>query len=113
MMDTVHVKVGGKDRPVRFGNRAMSIFARETGASFGSVSQPIENWRVDHLFALFWAGLTAGAQKEGAAFDASVDDVADWCDDPAVVQDMFRAFQAAQPKPDGDDAGKEGNATGR
>ena len=80
MVGTIHVEIGGKQRPFRWGTNATRLLWNNVDSNIISTT-----------VATVYAGLYAGAKHEGVEVDFDMWKVADWVDEIADF-DAFDAF---------------------
>lgn len=89
------IKLGGKERPIRYSHRALRLLSAHIGAkSFQELGEKISNIGVDDVAHLALVGLQEGARALGEPFDADVSVVEGWLDDEqaGVFQRILEAF---------------------
>lgn len=90
---TKNVKVGGEDRPVKFGFAALMEFTEENGLSMAELENLGDNMRLKDALFLVWVGLKHGARVEKKPFTYTVEEVADWLDDdPGAMERVLEVF---------------------
>ena len=95
----IHINIGGKSRPVRFGWNATADFSDAAGLSLADLNELSDKTlSIRKLTIMVWAGLKDGARKEKQDFEASVEDIGDWIDeaDEPVLEQIISHFMAAQ-----------------
>jgi len=98
MMD--YVKIGGTDRPVKFGWNALRIYTREAKIPFMDIGNLFDSMDLDKLTILTYAGLVHGARTEKKDVDFTLDDVGDWLgEDFDVVSKFLEIFTEQMPQP--------------
>lgn len=112
----IYVKIGGRDRPVRFGRAAIGEFGHKIGYPAEQMPSLGENATLKEIQTLVWAGLWDGARKERLPFEiededddgkkitrpVDVYDVQDWLDEmddekaEKIEAQIIQHMQAAQ-----------------
>lgn len=110
----IHIDVGGRQRPLRFGQNALGDFCDVRAITLAEMGDRLQAARLNDLKVLLWAGLKDGARKEGLSFDATPDDVGDWIDEDGqgVYEAVFAHFVASQPQEEEKGPEKEGKGKG-
>jgi len=90
MIDYIHI--GGTRRPVKFGMNALRLFCKATGLKIGDLAKLGDDMSLDDAIQLAYYGLYDGARKEGQKFTDSIEDVADWLDEPGKFEEVFDIY---------------------
>ena len=92
------IKIGGKERPVRFGFNALIEFERQAGKPMLGID--FQNMGLEDMRAMVYAGLLHGAKYEKQEVDFSVEDVGEWIgDDMNVLTKFIESLTESMPKP--------------
>lgn len=90
------VKIGGEERPVKFGFAALMQFTDATGYTLSDLDTIGDSLKLSEALELVKAGLKQGARVEGQSFNASLEDIADWLDDnPEALEEVLNLFTAS------------------
>lgn len=83
MKQELSLKIGGKDRLLKFGTNQTAIFCDKHNLSLVGYSESIntDNAKASHLRDLIWSSLVAGAKYQKVEVDFDEYDVGDWIDD--------------------------------
>jgi hypothetical protein len=89
---TTYYKLGGKQRPIRFGYGAIYQFEKATGQSVLSISAKFEKGEMflSDIIELIWAGYTNGCRAEKLNASAEKQELFDWLDE--MPQEMLEAI---------------------
>jgi len=91
------VKIGGEERPVKFGFNTLAEFGRKTGITLSGLQKLGDTLTIANVITLIWCGLKEGARKEGIPFDVDEVTVGDWLDeDPNLVAEMMEHYGDSQ-----------------
>jgi hypothetical protein len=100
-----HVRLAGKDYPIRFGFRAQSEFCEHKGWNLSDLERMGDRFALSDLPVLLLIGLRDHARHEGRGFEKSEADIVDLLDDDAttvigeggvLVQAVMAFMRAAQ-----------------
>lgn len=81
-MNATLVKLGGKERPIKFGFNALVEFGELTGRTVDQINKlNTITLTMKDLLILCWCALKMGARRETEEFTYTVEDVGDWLDD--------------------------------
>ena len=99
-MNTVTVKIGGKERPFKFGFAAISEFGKMTDRKINDLSDfGNGNYSLYEMLVLFWCGLKHGSRNEKEEFNITIDEVGDWLDeDPTIIISLTAAIRTEMDK---------------
>jgi len=87
------VNIGGEERPVKFGFAALMQFTDATGYTLADLDKIGDSLKLSEALELVRAGLKQGARVEGASFNATLEDVADWLDEtPDALEEVLAIF---------------------
>jgi len=87
------VKIGGEDRPVKFGFAALMQFTDATGYKLADLDKIGESLSLSEALELVRAGLKQGARVEKESFNYELEDIADWLDDsPEALEQILAIF---------------------
>jgi hypothetical protein len=88
------VKIGGKDRVVKFGTNATALFCQIHKIGLGKFSEMFtpENLSPGVIRDLVYCALISGARRAGEPADFSLEDVGDWIDD-LTEDEVMRIFE--------------------
>lgn len=79
-----YININGEEYPFKIGMNALSIIAKETGASLMDLGQ---NLSFEHILVIAYVGLREGARKEGSKFTKTKIETADLLDEnPRAVK---------------------------
>ena len=96
-MRTETIKMGGKERPVKFNINALAEFNRLTGTNFAWLFQIAENPLImdfNHVRYLAYCGLVEGCEINDQEIDFTVKEVGQWLnDDFAKFPDLVKGLQ--------------------
>lgn len=83
MKQELNLKIGGKDRLLKFGTNQTAIFCDKHNLSLTGYSDSlnVDNASASHLRDLIWSSLVAGAKYNKEEIDFDEYDVGDWIDD--------------------------------
>lgn len=90
MIDYIHI--GGENRPVKFGMNSLRLFCKATGMKIADLAKLGDDMSLDDAIQLAYYGLYDGARKEGFKFTATIEDVADWMDEPRKFEEIFDLY---------------------
>lgn len=76
-----HVRLAGRDYPVRYGFKAQNAFCEHKGWKLSALMDLSEDLAFGDLPALILIGMRDAAEKEGRAFTLTESDVVDLLDD--------------------------------
>lgn len=103
------IKIGGKDRPVKYNLNAVIEFEELTGIDITKGSEDFA--RIKNMRALAFCGLKHGAKTEKVEIDFTIDDVGDWLGfGDGTIESFLNAFRGQSTTPDvsADDSGEAG-----
>jgi hypothetical protein len=84
-MSLNYIKLGGKQRPIRYSHKALRMLSAEMGAkSFQDLGAKVSEIGIHDVPFLAWVGLKEGARHAGDPFDEKVETVSDWLDDESA-----------------------------
>ena len=87
------IKIGGEERPVKFGFAALMKFTDVTGYTLAQLDTLGDSLTLSQAIELVRAGLKQGARVEGEKFNATPEEVADWLDDsPGALEEVLEVF---------------------
>ena len=87
------VKIGGEERPVKFGFAALMNFCDIAGYKLNDLGRLGEDMSLGDAVTLIWCGLKDGARADKKKFDTSIEDVADFLDDDiSALNDVLAVF---------------------
>jgi len=87
------VKIGGEQRPVKFGFAALMQFTDATGYKLADLDKIGESLSLSEALELVRAGLKQGARVEKENFNYELEDIADWLDDsPEALEQILAIF---------------------
>jgi hypothetical protein len=87
------IKIGGEERPVKFGFAALMQFTDATGYTLAQLDTLGNSLTLSQAIELVRAGLKQGARVEGEKFNATPEEVADWLDDsPGALEEVLEVF---------------------
>jgi len=87
------VKIGGEERPVKFGFAALMQFTDATGYKLADLDKIGESLSLSEALELVRAGLKQGARVEKESFNYELEDIADWLDDsPEALEQILAIF---------------------
>jgi len=87
------IKIGGEERPVKFGFAALMQFTDATGYTLAQLDTLGDSLTLSQAIELVRAGLKQGARVEGEKFNATPEEVADWLDDsPGALEEVLEVF---------------------
>jgi len=87
------VKIGGEQRPVKFGFAALMQFTDATGYKLADLDKIGESLSLSEALELVRAGLKQGARVEKESFNYELEDIADWLDDsPEALEQILAIF---------------------
>ena len=87
------VKIGGEDRPVKFGFSALMNFCDIAGYKLNDLGRLGEDTTLGDAVNLIWCGLKDGARAEKKEFTLTSEDVADFLDDDiGALNDVLAVF---------------------
>lgn len=87
------IKIGGEERPVKFGFAALMQFTDTTGYTLAQLDTLGDSLTLSQAIELVRAGLKQGARVEGEKFNATPEEVADWLDDsPGALEEVLEVF---------------------
>ena len=88
------INLNGKARPFKFGANAVRVYKKEFGRNFFVDIKIIgEEFDFEVLIAYAYVGLIEGCRKNNLKVDFSVEDVADWIDEPDAFEEIQKAFK--------------------
>ena len=87
------VKIGGEERPVKFGFAALMQFTDATGYKLADLDKIGESLSLSEALELVRAGLKQGARVEKESFNYELEDIADCLDDsPEALEQILAIF---------------------
>jgi len=87
------VKIGGEERPIKFGFAALMQFTDATGYKLADLDKIGESLSLSEALELVRAGLKQGARVEKESFNYELEDIADWLDDsPEALEQILAIF---------------------
>lgn len=87
------VKIGGEERPVKFGFSALMNFCDLAGYKLNDLGRLGEDMTLGDAVNLIWCGLKDGARAEKKKFTLTSEDVADFLDDDiGALNDVLAVF---------------------
>jgi hypothetical protein len=87
------VKIGGEERPVKFGFSALMNFCDIAGYKLNDLGRLGEDMTLGDAVNLIWCGLKDGARAEKKEFTLTSEDVADFLDDDiGALNDVLAVF---------------------
>jgi len=87
------VKIGGEERPVKFGFAALMQFTDATGYKLADLDKIGESLSLSEALELVRAGLKQGARVEKESFNYELEDIADWLDEsPEALEQILAIF---------------------
>jgi len=91
-----YVKIGSKERAVKFGFAALMEFTEANGYTMADLDSLGDNMKLKDAIFLVWCGLKHGARVEKQPFAYTIEDVADWLDDkPEVMEAVLNVFSTS------------------
>jgi hypothetical protein len=88
------INLNGKARPFKFGSNAVRVYKKEFARNFFRDIKTIkEEFDFEILIAYAYVGLVEGCRKNKLRVDFSVEDVADWMDEPDGFQEVQKSFK--------------------
>jgi len=91
------VKIGGENRPLKFGFNTLADFGRKTGITLSGLQKLGDTLTIANVITLIWCGLNEGARKAGIPFDVDEYTVGEWLDeDPNLVAEMMEHYGESQ-----------------
>jgi len=91
------VKIGGEERPLKFGFNTLAEFGRKTGITLSGLQTLGTTLTIADVITLIWCGLKEGARKEGIPFDVDEYTVGERLDeDPNLVAEMMEHYGDSQ-----------------
>jgi hypothetical protein len=91
-----HVKIGGEERPVKYGFAALMEFTEANGYTMADLDTLGDNMKLKDALFLVWCGLKHGSRVEKKPFSYTIEDVADWLDEkPAAMEEVLNVFSSS------------------
>ena len=91
-----HVKIGGEERPVKFGFAVLMEFTDALGYTMADLDNLGENMKLKDAIFLVWCGLKHGARVEKNPFAYDIDQIADWLDEkPESMVEVLNVFSSS------------------
>lgn len=110
------MKIGGEDRPVKFGLNQSFEYCEIRNISITEMNTDISNisnGNGSQIRDLIWSALKDGARYEKVDFNFTNFDVGDWLEstEDNVIQDFFSNYLLSLPKSNKDEDVKKNNQT--
>jgi hypothetical protein len=86
-----YIELGGKKRPVHFGNNALRVFSIEKNVPLSELGN-IAQMNYDVLMSLLFAGVRDGHRKEKVDFKEGIEEFCDWLDEGKKLEEMMNLY---------------------
>ena len=108
------MKIGGKDRPIKFGVNQSIEYCELRKCSITQMNKDITNLGngngdLSVMRDFIWSALKEGARRKGEDFKYTTYDVGDWLEDFSETEmtEFFEELVASMPKVEEKDMGKK------
>lgn len=102
------IKIGEKERPIKFGIYAFKLYAQLKGITVDDVFSKLEKFGTEEIMTLSFCGFKYGAMKQGVDIDFTEDDIWMWVDEnPEILERIMLVLSESMPQADKKKVSKE------
>lgn len=105
---THYITIGGQERPIRFGYKAIKAISKKLKLKLGDFQQIMDSF--ENIEVLAYYGFINGAESVGQKVDFNLKDIADWLDLDGMgkIQEILTVFGESQSETETDETPTEG-----